>query len=120
MEGPSAPTFAVVVPTYNRARFIGATIESILSQSYAPAEVIVVDDGSTDDTESVLRPYLSRLRYIKAEQGGVQRARNRGIAAATATWVALCDSDDLWAPPYLETAAAFISRHPALNLVFSN
>jgi glycosyltransferase involved in cell wall biosynthesis len=87
---------SVVVPTYNRASLIGATLESILHQSYAPAEVIVVDDGSTDGTESVVSRFPGTVRYHRTENSGVCAARNLGVSLATSSWIAFCDSDDLW------------------------
>jgi glycosyltransferase involved in cell wall biosynthesis len=87
---------SVVVPTYNRASLIGATLESILDQSCAPAEVIVVDDGSTDETESIVRRFPSMVKYYRIENSGACAARNFGVSRAASPWIAFCDSDDLW------------------------
>jgi glycosyltransferase involved in cell wall biosynthesis len=87
---------SVVVPTYNRASLIGATLESILDQSCAPAEVLVVDDGSTDETESVVRRFPSTVKYHRTANSGVCAARNFGVSLATSPWIAFCDHDDLW------------------------
>lgn len=91
-------TFAVVVPTYNRAHHVCAAIDSILAQDSPPEEVIVVDDGSTDDTAAVLARYGDRIRVIAQPNGGVSAARNAGVAAASADWLTFLDSDDLWRP----------------------
>lgn len=91
-------TVSVIVPTYNRASAIGAAIDSVLSQVPPPDEVIVVDDGSTDDTWTVLAGYGERIRAIRRENGGAAAARNTGLAVATGDWVAFLDSDDLWLP----------------------
>ena len=87
---------SVIVPTYNRASLIGETLESILDQSGPPAEVIVVDDGSTDETEAVVRRFPSTVRYHRIENAGSPNARNVGVAHAQSPWIAFCDSDDLW------------------------
>ncbi|WP_111406407.1 glycosyltransferase family 2 protein, partial [Meridianimarinicoccus zhengii] len=91
-------TFAVIVPTYNRAHHVCAAIDSILAQEAPPEEVIVVDDGSTDDTLAVLARYGDRIRVVAQPNGGVSAARNAGAAAATADWLTFLDSDDLWRP----------------------
>lgn len=91
-------TFAVIVPTYNRAHHVCAAIDSILAQDAPPEEVIVVDDGSTDDTLAVLARYGDRIRVIAQPNGGASAARNAGAAAATADWLTFLDSDDLWCP----------------------
>ena len=93
---------SVIVPTFNRAPLIGETIDSILAQSVAPAEVIVVDDGSTDDTAAALARFGPRVRYHRIENSGPSAARNAGVAIATGAWIAFCDSDDLWRPNKLE------------------
>ncbi len=92
----------VVVPTYNRAQFIEGTIESVLAQSLAPFEVIIVDDGSTDHTADICTQFRAPVRYIRRENEGAARARNAGIEAATGDWIAFCDSDDVWKPRKLE------------------
>ena len=89
-------SISVVVPTYNRASLIGETIESILSQSYPPAEVIVVDDGSTDATESTIRSFPSTVKYYRIENSRTPAARNFGVSQAASPWIAFCDHDDLW------------------------
>ena len=87
---------SVVIPTYNRAEFIRATVASVLAQTLQPAEVIIVDDGSTDDTETVCRQFKPPVFYMRRQNAGVSAARNAGIAASKGDWLAFCDSDDLW------------------------
>lgn len=95
---------SVVVPTYNRADLISETIESILNQTYKYFELIIVDDGSTDNTEEVIRKFKdSRIKYIKTDNwGGPARPRNIGIKKAKGEYIAFCDDDDIWLPEKLE------------------
>ena len=96
MNSDEAPTVSVIIPTYNRARCVVRAVDSALDQSHAASEIIVVDDGSTDDTEQRLQPYRDRIRYVYQENQGVSAARNAGIQHATGEWIAFLDSDDLW------------------------
>lgn len=89
-------SFAVIIPTYNRSNYVCAAIDSILAQDAPPEEIIVVDDGSTDDTLAVLAGYGDRIRVIAQANAGVAAARNAGAAVATADWLTFLDSDDLW------------------------
>ena len=111
---------AVVIPTFNRAALVCHTLECVLRQTQPAAEIVVVDDGSTDDTETVLKAYSAKIKTIHIEQCGVQVARNVGIEATCAPWIALCDSDDLWDETYLQKAAALASAAPELDFIFSN
>lgn len=99
---------SVVIPTYNRGHLIQRAIDSVLNQTFAPAEIIVVDDGSEDDTRGRVAAYGERVRYLHQENGGSAAARHRGMLAATHDWVALLDSDDLWLPTHLERVAEAI------------
>ncbi|MDA8018756.1 MAG: glycosyltransferase [Thermoanaerobaculia bacterium] len=116
----SAADVSVVIPTWNRGdRLIGA-VESVLQQTSSPREVIVVDDGSTDDTLSRLaRVEDVRLRVVETERAGVSAARNRGVAVASGRWIAFLDSDDLWQPTKLERQVAE-ARRSGLLLVHSD
>ncbi|HEY8333386.1 MAG TPA: glycosyltransferase [Tardiphaga sp.] len=96
------PLVSVVIPTYNRAGIVVRAIESACAQVYENIEIIVVDDGSTDNTTSVLAPYGDKIRYLYQENGGVSSARNAGMAVAKGTWLAFLDSDDEWHPSYLK------------------
>jgi glycosyltransferase involved in cell wall biosynthesis len=96
------PLVSAIIPTYNRAAFIADAIESVRRQTYGNLEIIVVDDGSTDDTQRRLRAYGDRIRIIHQKNAGPSAARNRGIEAARGEIVAFLDSDDEWEPTKLE------------------
>jgi len=87
---------SVIIPTYNRAHLISRAIDSALNQTSLPFEIIIINDGSTDDTRNVLKKYNSRIRTISTENCGVSHARNIGIKAAQGNWLAFLDSDDEW------------------------
>jgi glycosyltransferase involved in cell wall biosynthesis len=103
---------SVILPTYNRARWLPGTVASILNQTSPPREVLIVDDGSTDETAAVCRGFSAPVRYLRQENGGVSAARNRGIAEARGEWIALADSDDLWVPGKLEVQLAALAAAP--------
>jgi len=109
-----------VVPTYNFGRFLPACLESILQQTLAPAEIIVVDDGSTDNTRAAVVPYLAdpRVRYIRIEHRGGSAARNTAIAAAHGDIIALLDADDLWREQKLELQVPLF-QDPRVGVVYS-
>jgi glycosyltransferase involved in cell wall biosynthesis len=108
--GNSNPLVSAVIPTYNRAHIIGDAVESILAQTYREIEVIVVDDGSKDDTLSRLKQYGDRIRVISQANAGPAAARNRGIAVAHGELIAFLDSDDLWLPTKIERQVALLRR----------
>ncbi len=101
---------SVIIPTYNRAGPICQTVENVFQQTYRNMELIVVDDGSTDDTQSRLRPYGNRLRIITQANAGPAVARNRGVAVARGDIIAFQDSDDLWKPTKLERQVALLEK----------
>jgi glycosyltransferase involved in cell wall biosynthesis len=118
----TSPTFSVVVPLYNKESSVTATIESVLAQTFAGFELIVVDDGSTDESrQRVLAVEDLRIRLHSQPNAGVAHARNAGIRLATAPYIALLDADDLWHPEFLErihkltklfpTASAYATRY---------
>ena len=109
----SGPSISVVIPCHNAAPFLRATIESILQQTRPATEVIVVDDGSTDDSAWIAASFGPPVRVIRQENRGESAARNRGIEAATGDWVAFLDADDLWLPTKLERQAEVIRSAPA-------
>lgn len=95
----SLPTVSAVIPSYNYGHFVTEAVDSVLAQKYEPAiEVVVVDDGSKDDTRERIKKYDGRVRYIYQENRGLSGARNTGIRAATGDWVGLLDADDYWHP----------------------
>ena len=110
-------TVSVIIPTFNYGRFLREAINSALAQTYRPLEIIVVDDGSTDDTPQVLAEYRGRVRVIRQDNLGVGAARNVGITAATGDYLAFLDSDDIWKPETLERGVARFVDDPGLGLV---
>jgi len=109
-----------LIPTYNCERYICDAIDSVLAQTYPLHEVIVVDDGSTDQTQSVLARYGSRIKYIRQTNAGPPAARNTGIAQATGDFIALLDSDDMWMPEKLERQMDYLEKHPACGLIYTD
>lgn len=94
---------SVVIPAYNAERFLGETLESVLSQTLPPDEIVVVDDGSTDSTSDLVRSFHDRrIRLIVQPNAGTAVACNRGVSAATGRWIAFVDADDVWMPEKLE------------------
>jgi len=106
------PKFSVVIPTYNRERFITKAIDSVLRQSFTDYEIIVIDDGSSDDTRTVLAPYMEKIHYIYQENSGVSAARNAGIREAKGEWISFLDSDDEWFEDYLAVQIAQAAQYP--------
>jgi glycosyltransferase involved in cell wall biosynthesis len=110
-------TVSVIIPAYNYGRYLRDAIDSALAQTYPPLEVIVVDDGSTDETQSVVAAFGDRIRTMRQANAGVAVARNNGIQMARGEYIALLDSDDIWMPRKLELQMALFEADPALGLV---
>jgi len=108
----SAPLVSVIIPTYDRAGFVGDALASVVAQAYDPLEVIVVDDGSTDGTADVVAACERPVRWIQQEHRGVSAARNRGLAEARGELIAFLDSDDVWTEGSLRHRVAFLTDHP--------
>jgi glycosyltransferase involved in cell wall biosynthesis len=108
---------SVVIPAYNCGQWVAQAVDSVLAQTAAPAEVLVVDDGSTDDTGGCLAPYRGRVRYLFQENRGVSAARNAGVAASGEALVAFLDADDVWHPRKLELQLAVLGREPEIALM---
>ena len=105
---------SIIMPSYNTASFIAESIKSVLDQSYKDWELIIVDDCSTDDTDEVVKPYLSdeRVKYLKNEKNsGAAVSRNRALRAAKGNWIAFLDSDDLWMPDKLKKQVSFMEKN---------
>jgi glycosyltransferase involved in cell wall biosynthesis len=106
------PQVSVIIPTYNRAWVIKEAIDSVLAQDYAEFELIVVDDGSTDQTSDVLDTFGNVIKVFSQKNKGVSAARNRGIAEASGNFIAFLDSDDLWHPQKLSSQIDFFNQTP--------
>lgn len=113
------PLVSAVIPAYNSERFLPLAITSVLAQTYAPVECIVVDDGSRDGTARVAAGFGDRVRYIRQDNAGASAARNTGIAAARGEYIAFLDSDDYWMATKIENQMAAIAREPTLVLLAS-
>ena len=115
------PTVSVIIPTYNRAHMAGRAVRSVLNQTYRDFEIIVVDDGSTDKTEEVIKSIGdSRLLYMRHEKNvGSNAARNTGIRIARGEYVAFQDSDDEWHPDKLERQVPILEENPDVGVVYS-
>ncbi|HXO85741.1 MAG TPA: glycosyltransferase family 2 protein [Gemmatimonadales bacterium] len=121
LAGPGVPGLvSVVVPTYNRATIVRAAIDSVVGQSYPNVEVVVVDDGSRDDTQRVVESYGAPVRYLFQANSGVSAARNRGFAAARGEFIALLDSDDAFLPWKLEAQVRVLRAHPEVGMVWTD
>lgn len=110
-----SPLVSVVIPTFNRGAVVGEAIASVRAQDYRPFELIVVDDGSTDETPELLGAF-SEIRVLRQANRGVSAARNAGVAAARGEWVAFLDSDDLWLPGKLSAQVAYFAAHPQMSI----
>ena len=108
------PAVSVIVPAYNGAWCVARAIDSVIAQTFPDFELIVVDDGSTDDTAAVLNAYGDRLRVVRKTNGGLSSARNAGIAAARGHHVAFLDADDWWLPDKLAFQVALMEANPEL------
>jgi len=109
------PLVSVIIPVYNREKFLAAAIDSVFSQTYRPIQVIIVDDGSTDRSGAIARSYKD-VEYIYQENQGVSVARNKGVDAAQGEFIAFLDSDDLWLPHKLETQIKYMLQHPEVDI----
>lgn len=115
-------TISVILPTYNRANYIKDAIESVLNQTYRNIELLIIDDGSTDNTQAVIEHYLkdNRIRYIKQKNSGAAAARNKGLELSKGKYVAFLDSDDIWEKDKLEIQIEVMNTLPDVAIVFSD
>ena len=113
---------SVVIPTHNRASVLPRAVLSVLNQSHQNIEIIIIDDGSTDETKQVLAPYIlnQSIIYHKFENAGVAAARNIGAALASGDWIAFLDSDDEWLEEKLSEQMDFLKTHPHLDIVYTD
>lgn len=122
-QAGAAPMVSAVIPAYNYGRFLGQTIGSMLAQSYERMEVVVVNDGSTDDTADVIRRYEEldpRVKGCTQINQGTMIAMNNGIAQSQGDYLGFCGSDDLWNPGHVQRLMDEFTRHPEAGLVFDN
>ena len=114
---PNGPRISVVIPTYNRGQLLVNAIESVLAQTYKDLEIIIVDDGSTDDTAELLKPYKEHIRYFYHQNKGASASQNKGIEVSRGKWISVLASDDLWCPnklrSQLNTLERFVGRSRA-------
>jgi glycosyltransferase involved in cell wall biosynthesis len=115
---PGSPSISVVIPAYNAERWLDETLTSVLRQSDAPDEIVLVDDGSTDGTLDIARRHEPAVRIITQPNGGCGQAFNTAIGAATSDYVALCPADDVWLPRKLEWQRATLREQPAIDVSF--
>lgn len=120
MRATVPPLVSVIIPAYNSEQLIGASIDSVLAQSYRPLEIIVVDDGSKDRTKAAATAFDGSVRYLFQANQGPAAARNTGIAAASGDLICFLDADDLWTADKLESQIAFMEQHPEVGLLFAD
>jgi len=113
---------SVIIPTYNRAYLLKRSIESVLNQTYGELELIIIDDGSTDNTNEVVQSYLEdeRVRLYQISNSGVSKARNYGVSKSTGSWIGFLDSDDQWHNNKLEEQVKFIDQNPQFKIIHAH
>jgi glycosyltransferase involved in cell wall biosynthesis len=114
------PKISVVIPTYNNAALLGETLQGVAAQSFKDFELIVVDDGSTDESAAVVNAYNRGVRYVRQENAGPAAARNSGVSLARGEFIAFCDHDDVWNQDHLQTMIRCFEQHPAAALCFGD
>jgi glycosyltransferase involved in cell wall biosynthesis len=112
-------SISVVIPAYNASRFIAETLESVLAQTLQPDEVLVIDDGSTDDTAAIADGFAPRVRVFRRPNSKQSATRNFGVQEATGEWIAFIDSDHLWEPNKLERQMEELVRHPEADICYT-
>lgn len=113
-------TVSVIIPVYNCERYIGEAIRSVQAQTFPAFEIIIVDDGSTDETRRALQPFSDSIRYFHQPHSGVGSARNLGLAHSSGDLIAFLDADDLWLPDKLQLQIDFLRQHPDYALVYTD
>ncbi|MDQ2821583.1 MAG: glycosyltransferase [Pseudomonadota bacterium] len=112
--------FSVVIPNYNNGATLARAIESVLAQDYPAHEILVIDDGSHDDSSAVAAQFGDRVRYVYQDNAGVSAARNRGAQLANGNWLAFLDADDIYLPNRLSAHASWLARDPGLDFLFGD
>lgn len=114
------PLISCIVPTYNSERYLKEALESIFAQTYRSVEIVVADDGSTDDTRFIVASYCDRIRFVKQTTSGPAATRNLGLSAARGEFMAFLDADDLWHPEKLSRQMAHFQNDPELDLCLTH
>ncbi len=110
---------SVIIPTFNRAQLLPRAIESVLGQDYKEIELIIIDDGSTDDTQELLENY-PKIKILRTSNQGISKARNLGIKVSRGEWICFLDSDDMWLPSKLSSQVKYAQQFPHLKLIHTN
>ncbi|MEI9989063.1 MAG: glycosyltransferase family A protein [Rhizomicrobium sp.] len=113
-----ADDVSVIIPVFNGARYLGEAVESVLAQSHRPADIIIVDDGSTDATPDVANSFGTRIRYVRQDNAGLSASRNAGRALAKTSIIAFLDCDDLWHPRKIEWQLSALAREAGPAMIF--
>jgi glycosyltransferase involved in cell wall biosynthesis len=114
------PSISVVIPCFNAAPFLAAALRSALDQTLQPDEIVVIDDGSTDDSAAIAEGVGAPIRVVRTAHRGISAARNAGVEASSGQLIAFLDADDLWTPHSLETRWTFWAQRPELDYVFGS
>ena len=114
------PLVSIIIPTYNSSKYIEDALNSVITQDYVNKEIIIVDDGSSDDTIAKLTPYLDEIKIIKQKNMGSGAARNNGLENSNGKYIAFLDSDDLWLPGKLSAQIEYLEEHPDVKLVYGS
>jgi glycosyltransferase involved in cell wall biosynthesis len=120
MTAAPVPRVSIIIPAYNSERYLHASLQSVLDQTYSDYEVIVVDDGSTDNTKASVLSLGAPVHYIYQPNAGPSAARNTGLAVAKGDLICFLDADDSWTPDKLKSQVSFMDEHPEVGLVFSD
>ena len=113
----TSPRVSFIIPTFNRRDYLPIALDSVLAQTYTDYEIVIIDDGSTDDTRDILFPYEQRIRYFYQQNSGIAAARNRGIEESRGMYLALLDSDDYWLPGKLACQVEGLEKNPQWGMV---
>ncbi|MBF0503854.1 MAG: glycosyltransferase [Candidatus Omnitrophica bacterium] len=113
------PKVSVIIPTYNRGQYITQAIESVLSQTFLDYEIIVIDDGSTDNTQEILKKYKNEIKSIRHENQGISKTRNSAINQSCGEYLAFLDSDDYWTSEKLAQQVKVLDSHPNVGIVYA-
>lgn len=108
---------SVIIPTYNSEKYISCAVDSVLAQNYKELEIIVIDDGSTDKTQTIIKKYSNNVRYIYQKNSGLSNARNKGIKSSKGEFIAILDSDDEWLPKKIELQMEVMRKSASIGIV---